>query len=321
MRIAPLPAFALASLLIACIAEQPASQRFADLMRDDAGVPAELWLSRTGLYSDTARKRVAPELRAYEPAFALWSDGADKRRWLYLPSGALIDSSDMDHWQFPIGTVAYKEFSRAGRRIETRVIARIGVSEYWMGAFLWKDDESDARYVPDGQRNARGTDHDVPSSTQCGTCHNGEPGKLLGFSAVQQPRVARELLSHPPRIPFAPPGDPTTARALGYLHANCSHCHNPNGSARPDTDMNLRLSVGDRNVASTHAYLGTVGRPLQSFAGSELSARVLAGDPSGSAVLQRMLTRESALRMPPLGTERVDPSGVAAVRAWITSLP
>jgi mono/diheme cytochrome c family protein len=308
MRIHPLTALGLASALIACMA-------------GDARTTEPVWLSQTALYSDVARKRVAQDMREYEPAFALWTDGAQKRRWLYLPSGTRIDSSDMDHWQFPVGTVAFKEFSRAGRRIETRVIARISASEYRMGAFLWNEDESDARYVPDGQPNARGTEHDVPSSTQCGTCHNGEPGKLLGFSAVQQPGVAPELLSHPMPAPFRPPGDPTTARALGYLHANCAHCHNPNGSARPDTDMNLRLFVGDRDFLATPAYLSTVGRPLQSFARSELSARVLAGDPSGSAVLQRMLTRESALQMPPLGTERVDPSGVAAVRAWIAGVP
>jgi len=308
MRAPPLTAFALAAALISCMA-------------GGARTSEPVWLSETVLYSDIARKRVAPDMRAYEPAFALWSDGAEKRRWIYVPSGARIDSSDMDHWQFPVGSVAFKEFSRDGRRIETRMIARISASVYRMGAFLWNEDESDARYVPDGQLNARATEHDVPSSTQCGTCHNGEPGKLLGFSAVQQPGVAAELLSHRMRARFTPPGNPITARALGYLHANCAHCHNPTGSARPDTDMDLRLSVHDRDVASTPAYLSTVGQPLQSFARSELNARVLAGDPKGSAVLQRMLTREAALQMPPIGTEQVDPSGVAAVRAWIAAAP
>lgn len=308
MRASPLTAFALASALIACMA-------------GDDRTSEPLWLSETVLYSDIARKRVAPDMREYEPAFALWSDGAEKRRWLYVPRGARIDSSDIDHWQFPVGTVAFKEFSRDGRRIETRMIARISASAYWMGAFLWNEDESNARYVPDGQRDARGTEHDVPSGTQCGTCHNGEPGKLLGFSAVQQPRAPPELLSRPMPAPFAPPGDATTQRALGYLHANCAHCHNPSGSARPDTDMSLRLSVHDRDAASTAAYLSIVGQPLQSFVRSELRARVRAGDPNGSAVLQRMLTRDSASQMPPIGTEEIDQSGSAAVRAWIEGLP
>ena len=42
-------------------------------------------LSETGLYTDIASDRVADGVLAYQPAFALWSDGADKRRWISLP--------------------------------------------------------------------------------------------------------------------------------------------------------------------------------------------------------------------------------------------
>jgi hypothetical protein len=255
----------------------------------------------------------AVELRAFEPAFALWSDGADKRRWLYLPPGSRIDSSDMDHWQFPIGTVALKEFSREGKRLETRVIMRLSADDYWMGAFAWDEGEREARYVPDGERNVRGTDHDIPSSTQCGTCHNGEPGKLLGFSAMQQPHVPGELLTHPRPQPVTPPGDAVAQRALGYLHANCGHCHNPNGSARPDTAMDLRLSADDRDVRQTAAYRTTLGQPVQSFVREARHDRA-------SALLARMSTRDPSQQMPPLGTEHVDPSGVASVQAWLETL-
>jgi hypothetical protein len=250
----------------------------------------KLWLSETGLYADIASKRVAEQLMPFEPAFALWTDAADKKRWLYLPDGEPIDRSDMDHWRFPIGTVAFKEFSRDGKRLETRVIARLSESEYFMGAFAWNDAETDARYVPEGVQNVRGTDHDVPSARQCGTCHNGEPGKLLGFSAAQQADV------------FAPPGDAVTASALGYLHANCAHCHNPNGSARPDTDMNLRLSVRDREPSATAAYRTVTAKRAQ-------------------LIVERMRSREPHTQMPPLGTEHVDARGVAVVQAWLASSP
>jgi mono/diheme cytochrome c family protein len=250
----------------------------------------KLWLSETGLYADIASKRVAEQLMPFKPAFALWTDAAEKQRWLYLPDGQRIDRSDMDHWRFPIGTVAFKEFSRDGKRLETRVIARLSEAEYFMGAFAWNEDESDARYVPDGMQNVRGTDHDVPSAGQCGTCHNGEPGKLLGFSAVQQADV------------FAPPGDAVTANALGYLHANCAHCHNPNGSARPDTDMNLRLSVRDTEPSATAAYRTVVGKRAE-------------------LLIDRMRSREPRTQMPPLGTEHVDARGVAAVQAWLARSP
>ncbi len=285
----------------------------------DPDQPARFSLSELGLYRDADHEVLAADVRAFEPTHALWSDGADKRRGLRLPPGARIDTSDMDHWRFPAGAVLFKEFSREGRRIETRVIARTGCddSDTWMGAFVWNDDGSDALFAPGGAINARGTQHDVPPAAACATCHDGEPGRVLGFSAVQQPRAPAALLTHP-----VPPGDapasPVTAAALGYLHANCGHCHNPNGSARPDTDMDLRLSVaGD---APAPAVRTTAGRPLQYYRSSPLTLRVAPGDPGRSALLRRMLERGSRSQMPPLGTEIVDPAGVAIVQAWIETM-
>jgi hypothetical protein len=103
----------------------------------DSGV--ELWLSEVGLYQDIATKKIAPDLIAFEPRFKLWSDGADKERWLRLPPGEQIDTSDLDHWQFPIGTMLFKQFAQSGKRLETRLIMRTGPApeDYWMGAFRW----------------------------------------------------------------------------------------------------------------------------------------------------------------------------------------
>ena len=100
-------------------------------------------------------------------------------------------------------------------------------------------------FAEDGMRNVLGTDHDVPSALDCWSCHKGQPGSVLGFSALQ---LAHEgpgaldaivraglLTDPPPDLDPRPPGDPETSRALGYLHANCGHCHNPRGGAWPDT--------------------------------------------------------------------------------------
>jgi hypothetical protein len=285
----------------------------------DAGAPFAL--SQTGLYRDIAEKRIAPDLLPFEPAFALWSDAADKRRWLRLPPGTLIDTSDADHWQFPVGAMLFKEFSKDGKRLETRLVARTGAgpNQYFMGAFLWNDDESDALFVPEGQRDARGTAHDVPTAKNCGTCHNGEPGRVLGFSAVQQPAVAPALLSTPV-APFTPPGSEAARAAFGYLHANCAHCHNPNGSARPDTNMNLRLALTEARAEDTQILQTTLGIDLQNSVIPELKKRVVAHAPQDSALLYRMLQRGPETQMPPLASELVDVEGTAAVRAWIDSL-
>lgn len=57
-------------------------------------------LAGTGLFADAAAG-VFP----FEPQYPLWTDGARKRRWIALPPGTAIDASDVDHWQFPVGTI------------------------------------------------------------------------------------------------------------------------------------------------------------------------------------------------------------------------
>lgn len=291
------------------------------------------YLSQTGLYVDPNLERLSADILEFTPRHALWSDGAEKRRFLRVPAGAVIDTSDMTSWTFPVGTFLWKQFTRDGVRVETRLIARTGTGErdYWMGAFLWNEDESDARFVPDGQVDARGTPHDVPTATQCGTCHNGERGRALGVSAVQlagaAPLGLDDLallgwLSHPPEDAalFGAPGEPHVAAALGYLHGNCGHCHNPRGSARPDTDLDLRLLAGERVAENTPAVQSTLDVPLQNFMDTTLTTRVVPGDPELSALLFRMTERGTRTQMPPLATEQVDPEGVDLVRRWIEAL-
>ena len=284
------------------------------------------------------------EAAPFEPTYRLWSDAASKRRWVRLPPGTQIDSSDMDHWVLPIGTKLWKEFSRGGTLLETRLVERYGegAEDYWMGAFVWNADQSAATLAVDGAQDINGTTHDAPSQEKCGACHRGDVGRVLGFSALQMSRpknvggddgrvgptladlAARGLLSTPPPAgepPYAAPGDAATATAFGYLHANCGHCHNENGTAWPDTQMVMRLETREHDAATSAVYASLVDRKLQYWRGGTITLRVAAGAPEASAVVARMSTRGTEDQMPPLATEAVDGDGVAAVRAWIASLP
>ena len=300
--------------------------------------PGPRQLSSTGLYSDLARGTIAPGIAEYAPAYPLWSDGAQKRRWIQLPPGTQIDTRDMDHWTFPVGTKLWKEFARDGVRLETRLVEHVAdtgrpETDYWMGAFLWLDDQSDAVLVEGGATDVHGTAHDVPAQVACWTCHGGEPGHGLSFSAVQLSKpgagptlatlTADALLSDPPPVgaDFSPPGAPEVKAALGYLHANCGHCHNPHGSARPDVDLMLRLDVAARTPEATATYRTAIGVPLQFFHGGGLTTRIVPGDQAASAVTYRMSMRGMGVQMPPIATEHVDTAGLAAVTAWIAALP
>lgn len=287
-------------------------------------------LSQTGLYEDIATKKIAADVGAFEPAFVLWSDGAEKKRWVRLPPGTAIDTTDPDHWILPVGTQLWKEFSLGGKRLETRLVERVGASgkdadDYWLGAFLWRDDESDADFVKLGANDVRQTPHDVPSAETCWSCHIGEPGHALGFSALQlsHDRGGVDLAALRARgaIPASFAKATLPIPAVGWLHANCGHCHNINGASWPDTDMTLRWRYAEGALESSLLYTSTVGVATKSYKKDGITTRIEPGVPDESGVLHRMELRVDGGSMPPLATEIVDDAGISLVRAWIGSLP
>lgn len=115
------------------------SRSFDPFDRCAAQLPSRLaqlptQLSATGLFADVATGTLAPDVHTFEPSFALWSDGAEKRRWIWIPPGTTIDATDPDDWSFPVGTKFWKEFSRDGVRVETRLLQRVGpLDDDWVG--------------------------------------------------------------------------------------------------------------------------------------------------------------------------------------------
>ena len=290
-------------------------------------LPAQL--SQTGLYERPGV--IAGDVLAYRPAFELWADGADKRRYLRLPPGEVIDTSDMDAWHFPVGTQVWKEFSLGGRKLETRLIEKTGPADSdWASiAYVWREDEEDAEAALSGYLDVRGSDHDAPAASECIACHGGRASFALGVSAVQLSETAAPgeadlarlgelgLVSDMPGAPLAIPGDQTERAALGYLHANCSHCHNqsrpPAGVAPscmdPDNSMDLFLSVADlASVEDTATYRTVVGHQIRP------------GHPGDSELIDRAGTRAMFYRMPPLGSESVDDAGIAILERWIEAM-
>ncbi|HEX2673525.1 MAG TPA: hypothetical protein VHM25_21735 [Polyangiaceae bacterium] len=298
----------------------------------DASQTAQLpqRLSDTGLYADLATGELAPGVLAYTPQFELWSDGAEKRRWILLPPDRPIDTSDMDEWLFPEGTKVWKQFSVGGVRIETRLLEKRGPGDAdWLSlAYVWAPDDHDAIAEPLGAIDSHHTDHDVPAAGECLACHAGRRSFILGFSAIQLAASAaadevdldrliqRGWLSHPPDSAPVVPGNTVEAAALGYLHANCSHCHNQTrperGGARcfdpqKDDDFTLEIAQLD-DVQSTPTYRTVVGHA------------VTRGNPDDSKLYELVSSRGLFKQMPPLATEHVDSAAVANLRQWIEGL-
>lgn len=284
-------------------------------------------LSETGLYADIETDTVADYARPYEPKYPLWSDSAAKRRWVYIPECTQIDTTDMDTWEVPVGTRLWKEFTRDGVRVETRLIVRTGPSDidYKFGAYVW-DDSGDAVLTNEGVVDANGTDHDVPPRTLCAGCHH-QAWRVLGFSALQLTHdlpgetmaslSAEGLLTVPNPDGIVVPGDAISEPALGYMHANCGNCHFDGGIA--NISMKLRVLSTHTTVETTDTYVTAVNQPTTMF-GCNGCDRIEPSDANASAVILRMGIRGLG-QMPPSSTELVDDDGTAAVTTWINSLP
>lgn len=331
------------------VAATPGTEHAAVTRAAPPATPAPT-LADTGLFLDGSPDRIHPDNLEFTPQYSLWSDGATKRRWLNLPAGTYIDAIRPDAWEFPPGTRLWKEFSVDGRRIETRLIERRADKSWSYLSYVWNADGSNAVLVP-----ARGVAlsdiggpagrYLIPSRGDCVACHEGAAVPVLGFSAVQLSRerdpstkvladrslvdleglVARGLLRNlPPAWLVQPPqiaARSTVERAaLGYLHANCGHCHNHNGSPAA-----VRLVLAQTAVSpeeSRERVLRSAVLARSSFRPPGASGEVLLiapGRPQDSMIDWRMRSRHPLRQMPPLGTLVPDPDGTDLIARWIST--
>lgn len=307
-------------------------------------------LSDTGLFVDGSTTEVRPNVLSFSPQYPLWSDGAAKRRWIYLPPGTFIDASRPAAWEFPKGTRLWKEF-RLGRRVETRFIERLADGSWRYATYVWSEDGKDAVLASE-QGNPRLSlsggqqqTYSIPSQTDCRACHEGGAVPVLGFSALQLSsdrdplavhaespssdqmdlrklveggwvrNLPASLMKTPPRISASLP---TERAALGYLHGNCGHCHTDSSDASVPIDLRLAQDVAD--PASTQKVMRSLTKSSAQFRLPGTSAAVPVISPGAShdsALLMRMQSRDASARMPPLGTAIPDSDGLALIARWI----
>jgi hypothetical protein len=305
----------------------------------DGGDPPQL--ACTGLYSDWASRTIAPGVRPYAPAFPLWSDGADKARYIELPPGTQIDTSDMDQWSFPVGTKLWKQFSIDGQPIETRFLWKRADGDWLRTTYAWTPDGSSASELTAGLRDWNGTSYEIPPQWACQDCHAGRLDNVLGFEAVNLAapgatgltlaELVREgLLTNPPATPIVVPGNATESAALAWLHSNCGiSCHNRTSWAC-GTTLFMRLEVASMaTVQATDTWNTAVGQPLEllndGFVPPRPMLRITPGDPSSSAIPYRASMRDvdpsQPNQMPPIDTHVVPDAGIAVINAWIQSMP
>ncbi len=177
-----------------------------------AGINPEppLLLSQTGVFTNLSTLAVASGVIPYNVASPLWSDGAEKRRWLILPNNGFHDTaqekitfSEEGNWEFPAGTVIVKHFEIATdeaipatmKRLETRFLVctadggKYGITYRWNHAgteatLLTAGTHEDFTFTPAGG-GSEPRRWDFPSRGDCMLCHNSASGQALGVRTAQ----------------------------------------------------------------------------------------------------------------------------------------
>ena len=321
-------------LLSTALAAHPAAAptgQVTALVNDAAvtgsGYPATL--SAYGFFADIAAQKPGSGVTPYRLNTPLWSDGAEKLRFVYVPAAAKAVADGPGLLQLPVGSALIKTFKLSGKLIETRVL--LHRAEGWVALpYVWDADQQEARLTLGGKRIAlTGADgqplsYAVPNKNQCKECHgvagvvtpigpkayNLSPEWLAAFQQAGKldrvPVVAQ-------RIPLWEGRDqaPAADAARGYLDVNCAHCHNPQGAA---SNSGLYLGWLERDPIK----LGLGKRPVAAGRGSgNLDFDIVPGDAAHSILYYRMSSLEGGIAMPELGRAKVDPAGLAAVQRWI----
>ncbi|MBI1403584.1 MAG: hypothetical protein GC147_10255 [Porphyrobacter sp.] len=267
----------------------------------------------------------------------LWSDGAEKLRFIYLPEGTRLTADGEGLLQFPVGSAIIKTFAfgkgEARRLIETRVL--LHRAEGWVALpYRWNAEQTDATLALAGARvdlvtpAGEAISYAIPNKNQCKSCHSKDGAvipigpKARNLSAawlagmVEAGRLDRvpQGAGSLPVWSAREPSDPAAPLARAYLDANCAHCHQPGGAAS-NSGLDLRWEQHD-----PHAY-GILKRPVAAGRGAgKMDFAILPGHPEASILLYRMDSAETGIAMPELGKASVDHEGVAVVRRWIAEM-
>lgn len=295
-----------------------------------AGFPATLDAYR--FFADAALQQPSARVVPYRVQTPLWSDGAEKLRFVYVPPGQQARAGGAGLIDLPVGSALIKTFRLEGRLIETRVL--LHRPDGWLALpYQWNAAQTEARLVLGGARlnlttpQGAAISYAIPNKNQCKECH-ASAGQVIpigpkarNLSAQWLDRWQRDgYLDAVPAIRRRVPAwedranVPLEQAARGYLDANCAHCHNPAGAA---SNSGLYLTWEETDPVR----LGRGKRPVAAGRGSGgLDFDVVPGKPDASILYHRMASLEGGVAMPELGRASRDEAGEALIRAWIAGM-
>ncbi|WP_428667898.1 SO2930 family diheme c-type cytochrome [Runella sp.] len=285
----------------------------------------------------------------------LFSDYAEKLRFVKLPAGKTVAYNFDRVLDFPVGTTIIKTFyypndfrnPGAGRRIlETRLLVHEETG--WRALeYIWNDAQTDAYLEVAGETKEiswvhtdgkkRTIQYTMPNLNQCKGCHNrNEQLQPIGPSARQlngdfQYGVKENQLVHwqkagiltgMPAITEIPKAPVWNDAASGSLDARARawldiNCAHCHRSEGPAKTSGLLLNYDETDLTK----LGVMKAPVAAGRGSGgRQFGIVPGQPEKSILLYRLESTDPGEMMPELGRKTTHTEGVALVREWIKSL-
>ncbi len=305
-------------------------------------------LSETGLFASVADLRPVAGLIPYTVNVPLWSDGADKQRWVALPRAASVATRGDQAWQFPQGTVLVKHFSLpAGktappRRLETRLL--VNHVWGWQGyTYVWNDAQTEATLNPAAQTKTFAVESGAaaheqawyfPSRSDCNACHTPVAGFVLGLNTRQldraRPGSPENQLAYFTRLGIFANGAapsagtagkypdwnddaaPVKDRVRAYLDVNCALCHQPGAPGLAKVDFRHSTPLDKMNLLGLEPGRGRTGPP---------DSLLLAPGSAARSEMWHRMRSTGPFRMPPLASNVVDEKAVQLIRRWVDELP
>jgi uncharacterized repeat protein (TIGR03806 family) len=312
-------------------------------------------LSAWHLFTTTDHGRLTPNARVlpYDLNTPLFSDYADKYRFIWMPLGTSAEYKEEVPFEFPVGTIFAKTFAFPAdghpgeeRLIETRLLVR--TKSRWVPLpYIWNAGQTEAtlQLVPNPvairYTDAAGRAHDftyqIPNTNECRECHDnmkalqpigpkarnlnkdfsysdGAANQLARWTTVGYLRGAPAPSAAPRAAKWSEPSTGSLdERARAYLDNNCAHCHQPGGTAGY-TGVDFRLGHFDP------AGFGVCKHPNSAGNMGDRRYDLVPGDPEDSILVYRLESSAPKIMMPQIGRAVVHTEGVALVREWVAAL-
>jgi uncharacterized repeat protein (TIGR03806 family) len=316
-------------------------------------------LSQYGFFAgDLARQQPDSGVIPYKLNTPLFSDYAEKLRFVKLPPGQSVKYTDTGVLNFPVGTTLIKTFyypndfrdSAKGRRLmETRLLVHEPAG--WKAlTYVWNTEQTDAwlevagetktvQYV-DAQGTARQHEYVVPNLNQCKGCHNRQEvmtpigpsvrqlnGELTYAGATKGENQLRHwqrtgILSGMPPLADCPKMPVWDQPETGSL----------NDRARAWLDINCAHCHNPQGPAMTSGLnlrysetnptaIGILKSPVAAGRGSGgHTFDIVPGKPEESILIYRLQSTDPGERMPELGRKTVHTESLALLQAWIKAM-